>query len=469
MEKVKSYKKQYRNKPIVEDNKLLLEEKAKLKNVIDIDGSYLEGGGQILRLSLALAVVTNKNVHITNIRKGRSTPGLQQQHMYTCLTISKLFKWKLFNCYLQSTEILLSNNNENKLNHNIEKNQEIDLNGAGSIGLVIQQLLPLLLLSKRDSMSENNNDTCIEIKGGTVVIASPSTFYLKDVLFPLFKIFFDIKYEFNILRHGTFPIGGGRVELTIKDKVDYFKSIKVTDRGSLKKVLVRLIYSTTVEDSDYAINTNDQIKKEVMKILLDNDYISKNTKEDELMKEFNENYNDNDEDLDQNKVNIEKEFNETKENEKKKDNIVIEVENSKIISHKGFTLAFEIIAYFENTIIYHEEKSSEKKIIDKSTINKMRENVVSDFKTTIENPYICFDEYTVDHLIIFMSLAKGVSEINIDSLSKHSKTAIYIVNKFIKTDVSINDLESDDKMHKGINLKIEGIGYTPVNDDIEKN
>lgn len=51
------------------------------KEPVYIDGSYGEGGGQILRTAIALSCVTGRSVEITNIRKGRKNPGLQPQHL----------------------------------------------------------------------------------------------------------------------------------------------------------------------------------------------------------------------------------------------------------------------------------------------------------------------------------------------------------------------------------------------------
>ena len=49
--------------------------------MIDIDGSRGEGGGQVLRTSLALAAITGQAVRLTNIRAGRRNPGLAPQHL----------------------------------------------------------------------------------------------------------------------------------------------------------------------------------------------------------------------------------------------------------------------------------------------------------------------------------------------------------------------------------------------------
>ncbi len=49
--------------------------------ILELDGSFGEGGGQILRTSLALSLLTGKPFHLRNVRAGRAKPGLQPQHL----------------------------------------------------------------------------------------------------------------------------------------------------------------------------------------------------------------------------------------------------------------------------------------------------------------------------------------------------------------------------------------------------
>ena len=63
-----------------------------VKYLIEIDGSYGEGGGSLLRIATALSAVTSKPVHITNIRSGRPKPGLMPQHMSAVKICSRSFK-----------------------------------------------------------------------------------------------------------------------------------------------------------------------------------------------------------------------------------------------------------------------------------------------------------------------------------------------------------------------------------------
>src|ERR1044072_8350398 len=49
--------------------------------MLSIDGSYGEGGGQIIRTSLALSLITGVPFRVFNVRARRDRPGLQRQHL----------------------------------------------------------------------------------------------------------------------------------------------------------------------------------------------------------------------------------------------------------------------------------------------------------------------------------------------------------------------------------------------------
>lgn len=58
--------------------------------MISLDGSYGEGGGQIVRTALALSALTGQAFEAINIRKGRKEPGMKAQHVYCIKALEKL-------------------------------------------------------------------------------------------------------------------------------------------------------------------------------------------------------------------------------------------------------------------------------------------------------------------------------------------------------------------------------------------
>ncbi len=121
-------------------------------------------------------------------------------------------------------------------------------------------------------------------------------------------------------------------------------------------------------------------------------------------------------------------------------------------SQKAYTLFAQIIFYFDNTIISVEHLYSDKK--ETNLIFDFLSETVKKIHKTLFSNHLCLDEYTVDHLIIFMALAKGKSSICIGEISTHSLTALEIVKKFIPG-IMINIQSVDDYNV----IEIEGNGW----------
>ncbi len=165
-----------------------------------IDGSYGEGGGQILRTAVALSAVTGKPVEIENIRKNRPKPGLAAQHVKAVESAASICEAEIKGCSLHSTYLSFKPGKVKGGTY------DIDIGTAGSISLLLQCLMPAAWYAP----------TTIKIKviGGTDVSWSPSIDYLRFVtLGALSKMGYDC--ELRILCRGYYPRGGGCIEAVI--------------------------------------------------------------------------------------------------------------------------------------------------------------------------------------------------------------------------------------------------------------
>lgn len=115
-----------------------------MNNIILIDGSHGEGGGQIIRTALTLSAITQKPVSITNIRANRSNPGLQPQHLTACKAVRNVCRGTLSHAEVGSTELTF------EPGPIVGGKYEFDIGTAGSVTLVAQTLIPILIgASKR--------------------------------------------------------------------------------------------------------------------------------------------------------------------------------------------------------------------------------------------------------------------------------------------------------------------------------
>jgi len=169
--------------------------------MIEIDGSKGEGGGQIIRTSLTLSAITQKPVKIINIRKNRPNPGLAMQHLTAAKSVRSVCRGTLEEAEPGST-ILIYTPGEI-----IGGKYDFNIGTAGSVTLVAQTLIPILINAKKPST--------IRIKGGTHVFKSPGYDYFEKVFIPALN-YLGIKISSRLISTGYYPKGGGEIELTIE-------------------------------------------------------------------------------------------------------------------------------------------------------------------------------------------------------------------------------------------------------------
>ncbi|KAF2265337.1 EPT/RTPC-like protein [Lojkania enalia] len=144
---------------------------------IHLEGTTLEGGGQLLRIAIGLSSLTKIPIHITNIRGKRSGGGgLKAQHLTSVQWLGKASNAKLSGAGLKSKEITFA---PHKKNREYPTNAHISQSTPGSINLVLQAILPYILFS----WTEEPVRICIT--GGTNVSNSPSYDYASEVLLPM--------------------------------------------------------------------------------------------------------------------------------------------------------------------------------------------------------------------------------------------------------------------------------------------
>jgi|YelNatPaOPRAMG01_1025707.scaffolds.fasta_scaffold36117_3 RNA 3'-terminal phosphate cyclase (ATP) len=184
--------------------------------MVILDGSYGEGGGQILRTATALSVLLGIPCKIENIRKKRPNPGLRPQHVAGIKALLKLTQGEAEGVREGSESLVLF---PGKLRGG---SFEIDVGTAGSIGLVLQSIM--IVATGVPSRLR------LKIRGGTDVKWAPSILYLKEVLLNLLKRM-GYQGEIELLRRGYYPRGGG--EVLFEARVSELKGINLEKRGEI--------------------------------------------------------------------------------------------------------------------------------------------------------------------------------------------------------------------------------------------
>jgi RNA 3'-phosphate cyclase len=174
--------------------------------MINLDGSYLEGGGSIVRVALALSTITQKPFEITNIRKNRPQQGLKSQHLFCIKALEKLCNAKAEGAELGATSFKYT---PGKIKG---KTIDIDIQTAGSIPLFLQSILLPSMFADRTVK--------LNIIGGTDGKWAAPIDYFKEVFLPQLRRFVDI--ECRLIKRGYYPKGQGKVEITIKPRFNIY-------------------------------------------------------------------------------------------------------------------------------------------------------------------------------------------------------------------------------------------------------
>ena len=168
--------------------------------MLELDGSYGEGGGQLLRTAVALSAITGRPVAIRNVRANRDKPGLAPQHVAAVRAVAALAGASAEGVELRSRSITFS---PRAL---AGGGFRFDVGTAGSVTLLLQALLPVMIASGKPCDAA--------VIGGTDVRMAPPLDYFREVLLALLSRM-GARVRLQVRRRGYYPRGGGEVLVSV--------------------------------------------------------------------------------------------------------------------------------------------------------------------------------------------------------------------------------------------------------------
>ncbi|MHA1687171.1 MAG: RNA 3'-terminal phosphate cyclase [Candidatus Heimdallarchaeaceae archaeon] len=214
----------------------------------ELDCSIGEGGGSVVRLSVALAAARNISIRLVNIRSKRSKPGLRAQHVEAIKAIQQLSGVFVSGCYVGSKTISLQEGSETKTKANV------NISTAGSVGLVAQAVL-YYCYPKKEIFTLSING------GATHGKWAPSIDYLQHVTHKLLLLT-NKQIEVKVLKYGFYPKGGASCIIKFH-KHNSLKALNLEERATLEKIKVFSICSTQLKNRNVAKRQFDSFVKNI--------------------------------------------------------------------------------------------------------------------------------------------------------------------------------------------------------------
>ncbi|MEM2910110.1 MAG: RNA 3'-terminal phosphate cyclase [Nitrososphaerota archaeon] len=191
-----------------------------IKYLIELDGSIGEGGGQILRVAIALSAVMLKPIRVYNVRAKRSPPGLRPQHLTAVKAVAWLADAEVKGLNIGSSEVVFM---PRRLR---DGKMVFDAGTAGSTTLILQSLMPAMAFAEERVEAE--------IRGGTNNPMAPTFEYLSYVLLPILRRM-GCNFSLELMRRGFYPRGQGVVRVK-SEPVDYLRPIRLTEFSGIEKI-----------------------------------------------------------------------------------------------------------------------------------------------------------------------------------------------------------------------------------------
>jgi RNA 3'-terminal phosphate cyclase (ATP) len=187
--------------------------------MLHIDGSEGEGGGQILRTSLALSMITGTPIRIRNIRAKRARPGLMRQHLTSVQAAAQVSGARVEGAAVGSAEITFTPAKVQPGEYSFA------IGTAGSTTLIVQTVLPALLCAAGPSR--------LSLEGGTHNPAAPPFEFLDRAFLPLVRRM-GPRAEATLERAGFYPAGGGSLHVSVEPS-GKLAGFDLLERGEIRE------------------------------------------------------------------------------------------------------------------------------------------------------------------------------------------------------------------------------------------
>ncbi|HEX8494314.1 MAG TPA: RNA 3'-terminal phosphate cyclase [Pyrinomonadaceae bacterium] len=185
--------------------------------MLTIDGSFGEGGGQIIRSSLALSLITGKPFRVYNVRARRDKPGLKRQHLTAVNAAAEIGRAQVDGARVGASEFTFVPGEV------VPGEYAFDIGTAGSTTLVLQTVLPPLMTANAPSL--------LKLEGGTHNVHAPPFEFLEKTFLPLVNRT-GPRVTIELERYGFYPPGGGRFNVYIEPAA-HLQPLHLIERGKI--------------------------------------------------------------------------------------------------------------------------------------------------------------------------------------------------------------------------------------------